>query len=433
MKKNFLIQFMSLGVLFFVSSQVSAQWTKTVMPDPPYGHGALPGRVSCLAATDSTVYAGTLGGNIYLSRDNGKTWTYIDSGLTTSDITTILPLQNTVLVGAYGNISNATFGMYGTGSGVYISTNSGIKWTKAGPSLADTNIYTLATIDSTIFVGTWGGGVYTSADNGRSWSQDNNGLTNMKVRVLTPSGKRMYAGTWGDGVFFSDDDALSWAQSNAGINNPFIYDIAVDSPNVYMCNTEGVYFSSDSAHTWSIRDSGLTTTYVNTFIVLHPDLFVGTSGQGVFVSLNTGTSWTVIDTGLTDGYIYCFAQSNSRLFAGSSNGEVWSMPLSSIMAKVTAIKEKSQTNIASGFNLLQNYPNPFNPSTRITYQLSERSHVQLRVYDALGRLLSTLVDGNESVGSHDVAFNAAGLSSGVYFYQIRIGDNISTKKMVLMK
>ncbi len=432
MKKNFLL-FILLGGLFVSSSGVLAQWTKTTLPDPPYGHGALPGRVACLATGGPNIYAGTLGGNIYFSSDNGITWTYIDTGLTTSDITSLLVFNNTVYAGAYGNVANATYGTHGTGSGLYSSTNNGKNWNKAGRSLADTNVFTLAAIDSDVFVGTWGGGVYSSSDSGSSWAQVNNGLTNSDVRTLATKGNRLFAGTWGDGMFFSDDYGQSWTQSNLGINNLFVYNIAVDSANVYMGNTEGVYVSKDGGFSWTVEDSGLTTTYINTFIVLHPDVFVGTSGEGVFVSLNSGTSWTAIDSGLTDGYIYCFAESNSKLFAGSSNGEIWSLPLSAIMAKVTAIKEKTQDALANRFDLFQNYPNPFNPSTKITYQLAKSGHVQLRVYDELGRLVSTLVDRVEPVGSHDATFNGNGCSSGVYFYRIKTDNYVAIKKMVLMK
>ncbi len=437
MKKNFLLTALLTAIVLF-PLRGSAQWTKTILPDPPYGHGALPGRVISMATSGPNIYAGTLGGNIYLSPDNGNTWSYIDSGLTTSNITSILTTKNVLYVGAYGNIANSTYGMHGKGSGVYISTNSGGSWTKAGPSLADTNIYTLAAVDSNIFVGTWGGGIYTSSDSGNSWTPVNNGMTNPFVRTIATKGTRIFVGTWGDGVFFSDDYGQSWTPSNLGINNLFVYDIAADSFNVYAGNTEGIYLSRDGGFSWSLNDSGLTTTYVNTFIVLQPDLFVGTSGQGVFISLNRGTSWAVIDTGLTDGYIYCFAENNSRLFAGSANGEIWSMPLSTIMAKVTAIKEKPQHRIAGRFSLFQNYPNPFNPSTVISYQLSAVSHVAMKVYDVLGREVATLVDGKQDAGSHAVSFDGSGLPSGVYFYRIDAmtsdGERfLLKKKMVLVR
>jgi photosystem II stability/assembly factor-like uncharacterized protein len=422
-----------LGAVTFSSPGAFAQWTKTVLPDPPYGHGALPGRVMSLTTDGTNIYAGTLGGNLYASKDNGSTWAYIDSGLTTSDITAILAMDSVLYVGCYGNIANATYGMHGLGSGVYISTDQGTSWKKAGSSLADSNIYVFAKVDTMVFAGTWGDGIYMSSDTGNTWVQANNGLTNSYVRTITTAGKRVFAGTWGDGVFYSDDYGQSWTQSNLGINNLFIYNIAVDSSNVYMGNTEGVYISFDGGFTWTLSDSGLTTTYVNTFIVLNPGLFVGTSGQGVFVSLNSGTSWTAIDTGLTDGYIYCFAENGSTLFAGSSNGEIWSLPISAIMAKVTGIKGRSQYGAPDRFALFQNYPNPFNPTTKISYRLSSANYVSLRVYDELGNQVATMVNEFKPAGTYDVTFDASKYASGIYFCQIKVGEYSSTRKMVFLK
>jgi|WetSurMetagenome_2_1015567.scaffolds.fasta_scaffold34803_2 hypothetical protein len=85
------------------------------------------------------------------------------------------------------------------------------------------------------------------------------------------------------------------------------------------------------------------------------------------------------------------------------------------------------------FSLSQNFPNPFNPSTTIKYTTSSRQFVALKVYDVLGNEVSTLVDEEKSAGNYEVAFNAKHLSSGVYFYQLKAGEFISTKKMVLIK
>ena len=89
--------------------------------------------------------------------------------------------------------------------------------------------------------------------------------------------------------------------------------------------------------------------------------------------------------------------------------------------------------VPKSFALSQNYPNPFNPSTIINYQLPVPDHVTLRLYDAIGREVATLVDEYKEAGSYDVQFNAAKLSSGVYFYRIEAGRNIAMKKMLLMK
>jgi hypothetical protein len=93
--------------------------------------------------------------------------------------------------------------------------------------------------------------------------------------------------------------------------------------------------------------------------------------------------------------------------------------------------------------LTQNYPNPFNPVTTINYQIPEFSFVTLKVYDVLGNEITTLVNKEMPGGSYDIEFSAEGgsafggdaynLSSGIYFYQLRAGDFVETKKMVLLR
>ncbi len=92
------------------------------------------------------------------------------------------------------------------------------------------------------------------------------------------------------------------------------------------------------------------------------------------------------------------------------------------------------------FGLDQNYPNPFNPSTKIRYQLPEKSRVYLKVFNSLGQEVATLINEIKEPGNYEVDFDSSYLSSGVYYYRIAIhsdrmlaGDFISTKKMVLIK
>jgi hypothetical protein len=90
-------------------------------------------------------------------------------------------------------------------------------------------------------------------------------------------------------------------------------------------------------------------------------------------------------------------------------------------------------NVARAFELAQNYPNPFNPTTTIRYQIPTAETVSLKVYDVLGKEVATLVSGRQEAGSYAVEFNAAGLSSGVYFYRLQAGGFVETKKMMLVK
>ena len=89
--------------------------------------------------------------------------------------------------------------------------------------------------------------------------------------------------------------------------------------------------------------------------------------------------------------------------------------------------------IPDQFDLKQNYPNPFNPSTQIEYHLPIAGNVSLNIYNMLGEIVVELDNGFKNSGSHSIIFNGSMLPSGVYFYQIRSGDFVRTKKMTLMK
>ncbi len=85
------------------------------------------------------------------------------------------------------------------------------------------------------------------------------------------------------------------------------------------------------------------------------------------------------------------------------------------------------------FHLMQNYPNPFNPTTLISYQIPEEGFVTMRIYDVMGREVSTLINQRQKPGKYNVEFNASNLSNGMYFYQLKVNNYISTKKMMLVK
>ncbi|HZW38483.1 MAG TPA: T9SS type A sorting domain-containing protein [Ignavibacteriaceae bacterium] len=89
--------------------------------------------------------------------------------------------------------------------------------------------------------------------------------------------------------------------------------------------------------------------------------------------------------------------------------------------------------VANTYQLAQNYPNPFNPSTKITFSIPEAGLVTLKVYNALGQEVATLVNEELGANSYEYNFNASKLSSGLYFYTISSGSFTATKKMMLIK
>lgn len=99
---------------------------------------------------------------------------------------------------------------------------------------------------------------------------------------------------------------------------------------------------------------------------------------------------------------------------------------------VTGIESELST-IPADFNLMQNYPNPFNPGTVIRYSLPGESNVSIKVYDIAGKEVADLLNLKQEAGVHELKFDAAGLSTGIYFYTIKAGNFTRTRKMILMK
>ena len=99
---------------------------------------------------------------------------------------------------------------------------------------------------------------------------------------------------------------------------------------------------------------------------------------------------------------------------------------------VSPVREDVNTSVNS-YSLSQNYPNPFNPSTIIKWQIPEAGLVNLKIYDVLGCEIATLVNKEFTAGKHEFELNAADLASGVYFYRLKAGSFIQTKKMLLIK
>ncbi len=143
------------------------------------------------------------------------------------------------------------------------------------------------------------------------------------------------------------------------------------------------------------------------------------------------------------GSSWAFIEYNDTTFPGyfNINAEIirdgWVLWTDSIQIMITGIKENNSQILS--FNLEQNYPNPFNPSTKIKYFVPQSSQVQIKIFDVLGNEIETLVNEEKPAGNYELTWNAGGVSAkggyapGVYFYQLRAGSFVETKKMILLK
>jgi outer membrane protein assembly factor BamB len=168
----------------------------------------------------------------------------------------------------------------------------------------------------------------------------------------------------------------------------------------------------------------------------------------------------------SEGTVYVGSTFGYYYYAISSDGELkWKLPLNDYQVDNTgaiskdgtlyigvhksslspnqqktliAIRDTGTVSVKDNFKFLdyhleQNYPNPFNPNTTINYSIKERGLVHLKVYNVLGKEITTLVDEEKSQGSYSVSFDGSNLPSGVYVYSIRVNNFIQNRKMILMK
>jgi len=125
-------------------------------------------------------------------------------------------------------------------------------------------------------------------------------------------------------------------------------------------------------------------------------------------------------------------------FVGLQPGGAWDSTEIYYLGATTGVGDNGNQNKTHGFRLFQNYPNPFNASSVIEYQLKEDCHVELNIYNLLGRKVRTLESGARSTGPHSSIWNGKDsngkeVATGVYFYQLRAGDYRETKKLVLTR
>ena len=104
----------------------------------------------------------------------------------------------------------------------------------------------------------------------------------------------------------------------------------------------------------------------------------------------------------------------------------------SVDTLLTSVSNNQGTN-PTDYNLYQNYPNPFNPETVIKYVLPERGYISLKVFNAIGKNITTLVNRTQEKGNYEIKFNGENLPSGIYFYRLEANGTIINKKMILLK
>ncbi len=160
------------------------------------------------------------------------------------------------------------------------------------------------------------------------------------------------------------------------------------------------------------------------------DEFVSSQGYGeALARFNTKNGWVFYTYPLVDPNIHCITMDNSNhLWLGTESGLI-----EMIDSTLTDIYDETDFRIQHNYKLAQNYPNPFNPVTNIEFTVSHPGFVTLKVYDIIGNEIVNLVNDSRNAGIYNIKFDGSDLASGIYFYVLRSGDFVQSKKMLLLK
>ncbi len=384
--------------------------------------------VTNLAVSGSNLVAGVNArydsGGVIVSTDNGATWSGFGTGQ---------PVRIVTALSAVGsNLLQAI-----DDGGAYLSTDNGASWTQVTPnSGSELYVYTFAGSGGNLFAGTLHG-VYLSTNSGTSWTPVDSGITPGRINALLTIGSNLFAATSGAGMFLSTNNGAVWTAINTGLSTTYGYIDALGAigTKVFAGSYEtGIFLSTNNGSSWGSVSTGLAKNIaiyyqILSFATSGTTLFAAPYGTGVYMSTNSGTSWSAVNTGLNHMGIHALAVLGGYLFAGGDSTGVMRRPLSDFATSV----EQPSTGLPAEFSLSQNYPNPFNPTTTIRYALPQRSQVNLTVFNTLGQAVSTLVNGTEEGGVHQVVFTGTNLSSGVYFYRLQAEGFTQIRRLLLIR
>jgi len=440
-------QFVKISILFLLFSfAVNAQWIQQ-------NSGTSATLRSVKAVDNDILWAAGDNGLVLNTTDGGENWNiktltqtgYINFGIAAFDI------DSAIVIGTTSSGNQAK---------IWKTTDSGNTWVEKYYSASNfsNNIHFFDS-NNGVYLGDpapvnssqWN--ILTTTDGGDTWNRIPPSNYPPSDSACGELGLVLSYGAYGDTVWFSTyydfcpsknnrifrsiDRGYNWEAFNMAYQgypagwiafSSSTFGVAISNPNGWVSIT------TDGGENWAIIDTVSNFIpwavrnamgYTNFFIAVGEDA-AGTNGKS-YSTNESGILWTALS-----------APSQSILLDISVTPEkAWTVGYNGTILRLdpipTLIEEEFLSSVPSDYRLSQNYPNPFNPSTKIKYSIPQSSTVLIKVFDILGNEIKTLVNEEKQAATYEITWSAENLPSGVYFYQLKAGDFIQTRKMILMK
>ena len=190
-------------------------------------------------------------------------------------------------------------------------------------------------------------------------------------------------------IYKTTDGGLSWIEQRGYSPDILIHIDILDSNNIWTAGDYGaLFYTSDGGTNWHQQNCNISGLIINLSFV------------------NKTMGWVV-------GW-------HGEILKTTNNG-------------ATFINDEKVNKAPTEYLLSQNYPNPFNPNTKIKYSIPKLSFVTIKIFDVLGMEIADIINEEKPAGTYELNWNAANLSSGVYFYSLQAGSFVQTRKMILLK
>lgn len=370
---------------------------------------------------ENTIIAGVSGSGLYISNDNGLTWTRNE--------TTIGEIWDCKSIVVFGDK------FYASGkNGIYCSTDYGNSWV----NVLNKNTYQLLIRNNILFAATEEGIKYTNNE-GIFWNTIGPKYNYFKTLEIY---NNKYFGAGDISIKYFSNELMDWVPANKNSQAVFtnqVYFLSIIDDTLYSCNYGGLfkraikdfnypemslpkiisedYYSKQVGDvvniTFGISNNGFDTLKIYDIVSSDPSFEISRKKMLIPPDWGYGINlkYKITDPGKKTTEIAVF--SNDTTARNKFVVEVTGLPIE--------------------FSVEQNYPNPFNPNTKINYTLPSTLYTTLKIYNTLGELVKVIVDGVQEGGIHTALVNAEDLSAGVYIYKIQAGEFVSSKKMLLLK
>lgn len=331
---------------------------------------------------------------------------------------------------------------------MFKTTNRGDNWVKIDYNLPCEDFCVIN--QDTMFGASssgFGGGIYRTTNGGYNWeniwSTGGNGNPSKIYMYNKNIGYSCQPITSSSRFRKTTDGGINWTL----LNDTNYFDIKfVDSLIGYKVFYNSIKKTTDGGLTWVTQSQSNTYSHTGLKLSLINKDTIWFSGPSVYKNgfpygvicktTNGGLNWgyQIPDTSIRlDQYQYLYFTNAKNGWAYRDSGGVHTKTGGNDTTFYTFLNNQT-VELPLDFVLNQNYPNPFNNSTIISYKIPVAGKVQLAVYDITGRIIETLINERKNPGKYNIKFESTNISSGIYFYELKVGDRYKvTKKMILLK